>query len=127
MSQFLIMRQTHLSSEKHRKYSKKQAAVLPGRPPRAGKRALLRSCSVMSNTFVTLWAVAHQAPPSMGFSRQYWSGLPFPAPGELPHPGSEPASLVSPESAGGFFTAQPLGKSKAGVACWQKRPRNQFS
>ena len=41
--------------------------------------------------FVTPWTVAYQAPPSMGFSRQeYWSGLPFPSPGELPNPGIEP-------------------------------------
>ena len=38
--------------------------------------------------FVTPWTVAHQAPPSMGFSRQeYWSGLPFPSSGDLPDPG----------------------------------------
>ena len=38
--------------------------------------------------FATLWTVAHQAPPSMGFSRQeYWSGLPFPSPGDLSDPG----------------------------------------
>ena len=44
----------------------------------------------------------------MGFSRQeYWSGLPFPPPGDLPDPGIEP---VSPASAGGFFTAEPPGK-----------------
>ena len=43
--------------------------------------------------FVTLWTVAHQVPLSMGFSRQeYWSGLPFPSPGGLPDPGSEPRS-----------------------------------
>ena len=43
--------------------------------------------------FVTLWTVAHQAPLSMGVSRQeYWSGLPFPPPGDLPDPGIEPAS-----------------------------------
>ena len=41
--------------------------------------------------FVTLWTVACQAPPSIGFSRQeYWSGLPFPSPGCLPDPGTEP-------------------------------------
>ena len=43
--------------------------------------------------FATPWAVAHQAPLSMGFSRQeYWSGLPFPSPGDLPNPGIEPGS-----------------------------------
>ena len=43
--------------------------------------------------FVTPWTVAHQAPSSVGFSRQaYWSGLPFPSPGDLPDPGIEPGS-----------------------------------
>ena len=43
--------------------------------------------------FATPWSVAYQAPPSMGFSRQeYWSGLPFPSPGDLPNPGIEPGS-----------------------------------
>ena len=43
--------------------------------------------------FATPWTVAYQAPPSMGFSRQeYWSGLPFPSPGDLPHPGIEHGS-----------------------------------
>ena len=48
-----------------------------------------------------LWTVAHQASLSMGFSRQeYWSGLPCPPPGNLPDPGIEPESLMSPELAG---------------------------
>ena len=43
--------------------------------------------------FATPWTVAHQAFPSMGFSRQeHWSGLPFPSPGDLPDPGIEPRS-----------------------------------
>ena len=43
--------------------------------------------------FATPWTVAYQAPPSMGFSRQeYWSGLPFPSPGDLPNPGIKPRS-----------------------------------
>ena len=43
--------------------------------------------------FATPWTVVYQAPPSMGFSRQeYWSGLPFPSPGDLPDPGIEPRS-----------------------------------
>ena len=43
--------------------------------------------------FATLWTVAYQAPPSMGFSGQeYWSGLPFPSPGDLPNPGIKPRS-----------------------------------
>ena len=47
--------------------------------------------------FATLWTVACQAPLSMVFSRQeYWSGLPFPSPRDLPDPGIKPASPVSP-------------------------------
>ena len=43
--------------------------------------------------FATPWTVAHQAPPSMGFSKQeYWNGLPFPSPGDLPNPGFETRS-----------------------------------
>ena len=43
--------------------------------------------------FATPWTVAHQAPLSMGFSRrEYWSGLPFPSPGDLPNPEIEPGS-----------------------------------
>ena len=56
--------------------------------------------------FATPWTVARQAPLSMGFSRQeYWSGLPCPPPGDLPDLGIEPVPLMSPELAGGFFTA----------------------
>ena len=60
--------------------------------------------SVMSDSYLTPWTVAHQAPLSMGFSRQeYWSGLPFPSPGYLPDPGIELASLMSPVLAGRLF------------------------
>ena len=53
------------------------------------------------------WAVAHQAPLSMGFSRQeHWSGLPFPSPGTLPNPGIKPASLRAPALAGEFSTTR---------------------
>ena len=55
--------------------------------------------------FVMLWTGALKAPLSMGFSRQeYWSELPYPPPGDLPNLGIEPASLMSPALAGGFFT-----------------------
>ena len=55
--------------------------------------------------FVTPWTIAHQAPLSMGFSRQEcWSGLPCPSPGDLPGPGIGAKSLMSPALAGGFFT-----------------------
>ena len=47
--------------------------------------------------FVTPWTIARQAPLSMEFSRQeYWGGLPFPSPGDLPNPGIEPTPLESP-------------------------------
>ena len=66
---------------------------------------LLLSHSVMSD-FVTPWTAAHQAPLSMGFSKQEYLGigLPIPPPGDLPDPGMEPMSLASPASAGRFFT-----------------------
>ena len=51
--------------------------------------------------------VAHQAPLPMEFSRQeYWSGLPFPPPGDLPNPGTEPMSPASPALTGVFFTPE---------------------
>ena len=54
---------------------------------------------------VTLWTAAHQAPLSIGFSRQeYWSGLPFPPLGHLSNPRIKSATLMSPALAGGFFT-----------------------
>ena len=47
--------------------------------------------------FVTPWTIARQVPLSMGFSRQeYWCGLPFPSPGDLPNPGTEPAPPGTP-------------------------------
>ena len=69
---------------------------------------LLFSRSVLF--FVTWWTLACKAPLSMGFSRQeYWSRLPCPPPGDLPNPGTEPAS---PALAGGFFTPEPPGKPR---------------
>ena len=62
----------------------------------------------MSDSFVTPWTVACQAPLSMRFPRQeYPSGLPFPSPGDLPDPGTEP---TPPALAGGFFTTESPGK-----------------
>ena len=60
---------------------------------------------------MTAWTVACQAPLSMDFFRQEcWSGLPFPSPGDLPNPGIEPTSLMSPALAGVFFIPETLGK-----------------
>ena len=62
--------------------------------------------------FVTPWTTTHQAPVSMEFSRQeYWTGLPFSIPEDLPNPGIKPTSPKSPASGGGFFTTVPPGKS----------------
>ena len=59
---------------------------------------------------MTPWTVACQAPLNLGFPRQeYWSGLPFPSPGDLPDPGIKPAS---PAMADGFFTTELSGKPK---------------
>ena len=58
--------------------------------------------------FASPWSVAHQAPPSMGFFRQeFWSGLPFPSPGDLPDPGIEPRS---PALRADALTSEPPGK-----------------
>ena len=63
---------------------------------------------VVSDSLRPPWTVAHQLSLSMGFSRQeYWDGLPFPSPRDLPGPGIEPES---PALAGGFFTTEPPGK-----------------
>ena len=68
------------------------------------------SHSVVSDS-TTAWTIDHQSPLFMELSRQeYWNGLPFPTPGDLPDPSMESTSLVSPALAGGFFTALPPGK-----------------
>ena len=60
--------------------------------------------------FVTPWTLAHQAPLSMGLSRQeYWSGLPCPPPGALPHPGMEARSVESPALQADSLPAELLG------------------
>ena len=60
---------------------------------------------------MTPGTVTHQAPLSTGFLRQeYWNGLLFPPPGDLPSSGIEPTSLASPAMTGGFFTTAPPGK-----------------
>ena len=64
--------------------------------------------------FATLWTVARQTPLSMGFSRQeYWSGLPFLPPGDLPNPGIEPMSLTTPVLATRFFTSSTTWEATA--------------
>ena len=68
--------------------------------------------------FATTWTVARQAPLSMGFSSQeYWRGLPFPPPGDLPDPGIKPASPVSPALQVDSLPAEPLGKL---ITYWER-------
>ena len=58
--------------------------------------------------FATLWTIAHQAPPSVGYSRQeHWSGWPFPSPGDLPDPGIKPGS---PALQSDYLLSEPPGK-----------------
>ena len=65
----------------------------------------------MSDCFVTPWTIVLQALLSIGFPRQeYWRRLSFSSPGDLPDPGIEPTSSVSPEQAGGVFATKPAGK-----------------
>ena len=68
------------------------------------KVSVVQSCP----TLPTLWTVAHQAPLSIEFSRQgYWSGLPFPSPGDPPNPGTEPGS---PALQADYLKSEPPGK-----------------
>ena len=116
--------------EKHSCSTAPSACPLAGRPSVPGvpcAQSLSRVC-----LFVTPWTVAHQAPLSLGFPMQeYWSGLPFPSPGDLPNPGIEPASPVCPALVGRFFTAAPSGKMvKCPAAYWdgpQPAPRHPSS
>ena len=73
--------------------------------------------------FVTPWTVAHQAPLSMKFSSQeYWSGLPFPTPGDLPDTGIELPSLAPLVLAGRFLTTEPPGKPTLTPLQWINFP-----
>ena len=72
--------------------------------PSESESEVAQSCPTLCDP----WTVAHQAPPSMGFSRpEYWSGLPFPSPGDLPNPGIKPRS---PALQADFLTSEPPGK-----------------
>ena len=78
--------------------------------------------------FETSWTVSHQAPLTMGFSRQeHWHGLPFPPPGDLPDPGTEPVSLASPALAGRFFTTSATWAASFCLPHYIPRTVSQFS
>ena len=71
----------------------------------------------------TPWPVARQAPLSMEFpSQEYWSGLPFPTPRDLPDPGVKPESLASPALAGGFFATVLILNTAAAAKSLQSCP-----
>ena len=85
---------------------------------------MLRHCSRVQ-LFVTLWTAAHQAPPSMGFSRQeYWSGLPFPSPGVFPTQGWNPC-LMPPHWQVGSLPVGPAGRPCRG-SCHQINGRQSL-
>ena len=77
-------------------------------------------CSISCTwLFVTPWSVAHLDPLSIGFYRQeYWSGLPFPPPGDLPNPGTKLESLASPALADKFTTWATWEASVKHIASW---------
>ena len=77
--------------------------------------------------FATPWTIAHQASQSMGFSRQeYWSGLPFPSPGDLPHREMEPGPR-SPAFQADALTSEPPGKQQEEPESEQQAPLLAFS
>ena len=89
--------------------SSSEIARFPNNPP-ISKWSEVKSLSRVQ-LFSTPWTVAHQAPPSMGFSRQeYWSGLPIPSPRDLPDPGIESRSPALQADA---LTSEPPGKPKS--------------
>ena len=108
--------------------------------PKLNDQYLVSAC-VLSHfsrveLFATPWTIAGQPPLSMGFSKQeYWSELPCTLPGDLPDPGIEPASLMSPALADKFFTTAAAAKSLSRVrllatpwtAAYQAPPSMGFS
>ena len=85
--------------------------------------SVAQSCPTLCNP----WTVTHQAPLSMGFSRQEtWIGLPCPPPGNLPDPGIEPMSLMSPALAGRFFNTSATWEAHCEegitVKSWMPKP-----
>ena len=81
--------------------------------------ACVLSCFSRVQLFVTHWTLVRQAPLSMGFSRQeYWSGLPFLTPGDLPYPGMEPCLLCLQHWQSGSLPLAPSGKPMASMMQW---------
>ena len=109
----MVARQSKMAIKNHNtEHRVKTHTCKPGSPHQSESESeVAQSCL----TLCDLWTVAHQAPPSTGFSRQeYWSGLPFPSPADLPDPGIKPEFLASPAMAGKFF---------ANCSTWEYRRR----
>ena len=82
--------------------------------------ACMLSCFSRGRLFATPGTVARLDPPSMGISRlEYWSGSPFPSPGNLPYSGIQPVSLTSPALPGRFFTTRASWESHTSVSTMQ--------
>ena len=80
------------------------------------------TCFSHVQLFATPWTIACQALLSMGFSRQeYWSGLPFPSPADLPNPGVKPASHISSALARRFFTTSATWETYVAIISLSKR------
>ena len=105
------------NQQKQPKYpSTRQSIDLPGLSIQYNVCGCLLSCFSCVQLFVTPWTVVHQAPLSMGFSRQeYWSGLPCPPPRDLSDPGIKPKSLLCPALAQGFFTTSTTWEAPYGA------------
>ena len=97
-------------------------AVSPQTPVAFCPSSLIYTCVRVQSLscvrlFVTSWTIACHPLLSMGFSiQEYWSGLPFPPPGDLPNPGMEPVSLGSPALAGRFFTISTIWEARTCVS-----------
>ena len=80
-------------------------------------------CVLVMQSRLTL-CKSQTVPLSMGFSRQeFWSGLPFPSPGDLPNPGIEPTSPEAPASEGGFFTTSTTWETPSSPITWSNSPQ----
>ena len=89
--------------------------------PREGKQNKAKQEKSLSRVqlFVNPWTVAYQASPPMGFSRQeYWSGLPFPSPDDLPNPGTEPRS---PALQADSLAVETPGKNREGKRDYKRK------
>ena len=102
-----IWRQDVSGSNRPNECNKVKRATFRRQPSKLKSEKEVKSLSRV-RLFATPWTVAHQAPQSKGFSRQqYWSGWPFPSPGDLPDPGVEPRS---PALRAGSLLTEPPGK-----------------